>query len=517
MFVKKIKNRSGSTSIVVAEKNHGKYRRLATIGVARTSVELYELENRAKEWMRSYEERCHPTLDFDGRELMRKEAEREAADHFFSSIDNVQLNGCELILERVFDLIGFNAISDDVFRHLVLSRLSHPASKAATVEYLKNYFDNDVNLSKIYRYLNKLADSQKSLVESISVMHTKQVLGGTVGVVFYDVTTIYFETDTQDDLRKTGFSKEGRHRNPQIILGLLVSMEGYPLAYCVHEGNKFEGHTMLPVINEFVAKYGIDGFTVVADSGLMNEGNIRDLEVNHYNYIIGNRIKNESDTIKKQILSLPKRDGAMHEIDKGDGRRLLVGYSEKRAHKDAENRKEGVKRLEKNYKSGKLTKENVNRRGYNKFLHITGDTKVEINYERIEQDAQWDGLKGYITNTDKPTAEIYEYYHDLWNVERSFRIAKNKIEIRPVFHFTRKRIDAHICICFVALKVYKELERLLKRSGIDMSVDKVLAMAKTVTTISMKLPSGNKVSRTVLLKRHNKIKKLFLDDFWGMQ
>ena len=266
-----------------------------------------------------------------------------------------------------------------------------------------------------------------------------------------------------------------------------------------------------------MAKYGIDGFTVVADSGLMNEGNIRDLEVNHYNYIIGNRIKNESDTIKKQILSLPKRDGAMHEIDKGDGRRLLVGYSEKRAHKDAENRKEGVKRLEKNYKSGKLTKENVNRRGYNKFLHITGDTKVEINYERIEQDAQWDGLKGYITNTDKPTAEIYEYYHDLWNVERSFRIAKNKIEIRPVFHFTRKRIDAHICICFVALKVYKELERLLKRSGIDMSVDKVLAMAKTVTTISMKLPSGNKVSRTVLLKRHNKIKKLFLDDFWGMQ
>ena len=131
---------------------------------------------------------------------------------------------------------------------LVKARLAYPTSKAATVEYLKNHFDEDVDLSKIYRYLDKLSDHQHDIVQDISVRHTAKLFGGNIGVLFYDVTTLYFEADYEDDLRKTGFSKEGRHSNPQIILGLLVSLGGYPLAYCIHEGNKYEGHTMLPTI-----------------------------------------------------------------------------------------------------------------------------------------------------------------------------------------------------------------------------------------------------------------------------
>ena len=128
-----------------------------------------------------------------------------------------------------------------IFRKLVKARLSYPASKSATVEYLKNHFDDDVSLSKVYRYLDKLSDSQHRIVQEISVEHTRKILGGHIGVLFYDVTTLYFESDYEDELRKTGFSKEGRHKNPQIILGLLVSIGGYPLAYCIHEGNKYEG------------------------------------------------------------------------------------------------------------------------------------------------------------------------------------------------------------------------------------------------------------------------------------
>lgn len=216
-------------------------------------------------------------------------------------------------------MVGFGRIEDKVFRQLVCSRLSFPASKAATVEYLKNHFDDDVDLSKIYRYLDKLNDRHKSLVQDISVRHTIEVLGGHIGVMFYDVTTLYFEIDREDELRKTGFSKEGRHSNPQIIFGLLVSLDGYPLAYCIHEGNKYEGHTMLPVINEFVRKYDLDGFIVVADSGLMTKANIAELERMGYKYIIGARIKNEPEEVKRQILSLPKVSGQMHEIDKGGG------------------------------------------------------------------------------------------------------------------------------------------------------------------------------------------------------
>ena len=146
----------------------------------------------------------------------------------------------------------------------------------------------------------------------------------------------------------------------------------------------------------------------------------------------------------------------MIEYDKGNGQRLLVGYTEERARKDAYNREKGIRRLEKAYHRGTLTKDNINKRGYNKFLKMEGNVKVTINYEKLEKDAKWDGLKGYLTITNIPVNDVYAAYHNLWHVERVFRISKSKIEIRPMFHFTRRRIEAHVCICFVAMKVYKE-------------------------------------------------------------
>ena len=458
---------------------------LATIGVAYSENEVESLVSQAKEWISKEESRRQPQLDLYGEEREACDREREEVRRVLSQVSNILLNGCDLILDRTFDRIGFNRIDDEVFRKLVKARLACPSSKSATVEYLKNHFDEDVGLSKIYRYLDKLSNHQHEIVQDISVRHTAQLFGGNIGVLFYDVTTLYFEADYEDELRKTGFSKEGRHSNPQIILGLLVSLGGYPLAYCIHEGNKYEGHTMLPMINEFVSKYGLEDFVVVADSGLMNNANIAELETHGYKYIIGAKIKNESTEIKEWILNQPKQDKNMIEYDKGGGRRLLVGYTDDRAKKDAYNREKGIRRLEKAYKHGTLTK------------------------------GSWDGLKGYLTNTDIRKQDVYTAYHNLWHVERAFRIAKSKIEIRPMFHFTRKRIEAHICICFVALKVYKELERMLKVTEINMSVDKVLALAKTITTIQIKLPLNKDVyTQTMLMARHQKIAKLFDENFW---
>lgn len=515
MFIRKKKYPSGNVGIIVVEKIHGRMKELATIGVAKNPEEVDTLTSKAREWIGREQERRHPRLDLFGEERRRCEEELLSAEQMLSCITNISINGADLILDRVFDKVGFNRIEDPVFRRLVKARLSCPASKAATVEYLKNHFDEDVSLSKIYRYLDKLSDSQHEIVQAISVLHTKQILDGHIGVLFYDVTTLYFEADYEDELRKTGFSKEGRHKNPQIILGLLVSLGGYPLAYCIHEGNKYEGHTMLPVVTEFARKYKLEDFIVVADSGLMNGDNIADLEANGYKYIIGAKIKNESKKIQEWILGQPKSDSRMVEYDKGNGRRLLVGYTDDRARKDAYNREKGIRRLEKAYRRGTLTKDDINRRGYNKFLKMEGDIKVAIDYDKIESDARWDGLKGYLTNTDIPVGEVYAAYHNLWHVERAFRIAKSKIEIRPMFHFTRRRIEAHVCICFVALKVYKELERLLKLSQINMSVDKVLALAQTIVTIQMILPKNKQViNRTMLMKRHLRIAPLFSDDFW---
>lgn len=516
MFVKKKKNRSGSTSVVVASKHKGIYKEHLTIGISSDPSEIKCLIEQGRDWIRKQQSISQPALDLFGEESEQKQGEIAEVERVLSQVSNVLINGTDLILNRVFDRIGFNDIQDEVLRKLVLSRLSYPASKAATVEYLKNHFDEDIDLSRIYRYLDKLGDNQHQLVQHISVEHTRKILGGFIGVMFYDVTTLYFETDREDELRKTGFSKEGKHSNPQIILGLLVSLDGYPLAYCIHEGNKYEGHTMLPVVEMFVKEYELEEFILVADSGLMNNDNIEELERLGYKYIIGAKIKAEKKAVQQEILSHSKEDRRMFEIDKGHGRRLLIGYTDDRAKKDAYNRDKGVRRLEKAYHKGSLTKAQINKRGYNKFLNITSGVNVEINYEKIAQDAAWDGLKGYLTNTTIPTDQVYAAYHNLWNVERAFRIAKSKIEIRPMFHFTRRRIEAHVCICFVALKVYKELERTLKVANIGLSVDKVLAMAKTITTIQIKLPLNKSViSKTLIMKRHKVIERLFNEEFWG--
>lgn len=384
MFVRKKKYPSGNIGIIVVEKTKGKMQELTTIGIARSDDEADVLVRQGHEWIDREEQRRHPRLDLYGEERAASEREKEAVERVLSNISNILLNGSDLILDRIFDRVGFNMIDDEVFRKLVKARLSYPASKAATVEYLKNHFDDDVDLSRIYRYLDKLSGRQHELVQDISVRHTRELFGGNIGVLFYDVTTLYFEADREDELRKTGFSKEGRHSNPQIILGLLVSAGGYPLAYCIHEGNKYEGHTMLPIVTDFVRKYGLEDFIVVADSGLMNNSNITELESLGYKYIIGARIKTESSKVREWILEQPKKDCRLVDYDKGDGRRLLIGYTEDRAKKDAYNRDKGLRRLEKLYKRGTLTKENVNRRGYNKFLDMDGDVNVRINYDKIK-------------------------------------------------------------------------------------------------------------------------------------
>jgi transposase len=510
MFIRKKKNRSGTTSVVVVDKSRGSFRELATIGVSNDSSEIESLCLQGKKWIDLH---CGNTDIFG--QAAKENEEKLVTEYLLSNVEKILINGTQLILNRVFKAIGFDSINDDILKHLVIARLSQPMSKAGTVDYLKSYFDEDVQLHNIYRYLDKLHNSQQDMVQQLSVEHTRKILGGRIGLMFYDVTTLYFESDYGDELRETGFSKDGKHSQPQVVLGLLVSKDGYPLSYSLFGGSQYEGRTMIPIVEDFVQRFGLDDFIIVADSGLMNKSNIALLESGGHKYILGARIKNESEATKRWILSLEKQDGEFNETQKGVAR-LIVGYSTKRAKKDKYNRDKGVKRLHKAYKSGNITKENINKRGYNKFLEISDNVKVKINQEKIDEDEKWDGLKGYITNTSLPAKEVCEQYNGLWTIERAYRVTKWTLEMRPMFHFTPRRIEAHVCICFVAYKVYKELERILKITGIDLSVDKVLEIAKTITTIKVKLPtSGNTLTKTMLLTtKHKSIAKLFDEKFW---
>jgi len=326
------------------------------------------------------------------------------------------------------------------------------------------------------------------------------------------VSTLYFETSKTDVLREPGFSKDGKTKESQVVLGLLVSKDGYPLSYSLYNGKQYEGYTIVPMIDDFKQRFNLGGdFVVVADSGLMNSDNLRLLRDAKYKYVIGARIKSEKESIKAEILSWEKKSGDFYEYKRENGERLIVGYSEARAKKDAYNRSRGVERLRKAYGSGRLTKDQVNKRGYNKFLEISKDVQVVISSEKIAEDERWDGLKGYVTNTKLAADEVVAQYHGLWVVERAFRVSKGTLEMRPMFHFTERRIEAHVCICFVAYKVYKELERIIASTGIEMSVDKVLDIARTVTTIRVNMPKNHEVyTKTLFLSELQKaIKPLF--------
>ena len=506
MFVRRKKNRSGTTTIVVVSKRHGRFEEVKNFGTAKADVDVAKLYSDAQRWLAT--NGGQQSIDFEnlkGREI-------EETERFFGNIDSVLLNGTQLLLGQVYDSIGFNRIDDEVLRHLVIARVSQPMSKLATVEYLKSYYDEDVDLNRVYRYMDRLYKSQQELVQQVSVEHTRKILGGRIGLVFYDVSTLYFETARTDALREPGFSKDGKTAESQVVLGLLVSEGGYPLSYSLFNGSQYEGYTMIPVIDDFRQRFGLgEDLVVVADSGLMNEDNVRLLRSAGYKYIIGARIKNEKKDVKDWILGHVKKDGCYIECYHNDGDRLVVGYSEARAKKDAYNRSRGVARLRKAYSSGRLTKDQVNRRGYNKFLEISKDVQVSICEDKITEDEKWDGLKGYVTNTDLDADRVVAQYHELWVVERAFRISKGTLDMRPMFHFTERRIEAHVCICFVAYKVYKELERIARIVGINMSVDEVLNVARTITTIRMRMPENNEVlTKTLFLTEKQKaIEPLF--------
>lgn len=503
MFVRKKPNKSGKISVQVINKIRGSYKVAKTIGSSADPAKIEELVSLGEEWIRNYK----GVLDIPFNN------EEQVAESVLESVENITVSGTELLLDRIFNDIGFNVIKDDIFKWLVYSRICFPASKLKTCEYLLTYHGLDFQVQDLYRYMDKLYNNYKEIVQLISFGHTKKILGGSINIVFYDCTTLYFEVDQEDDLRKTGFSKEGKHQNPQIVLGLLVGLDGYPLAYEIFEGNKFEGHTMIPVIETFRKKYNLPAPIVVADSGLLSKSNIKELLDNGYEFILGARLKSSGANQKSMVLALELENGECVSMDWEENLRMVVSYSEKRAKKDRINREKGLKKLEKQLNTGKLNKTHINNRGYNKYLKMEGEIKIALDMEKFEQDGRWDGLKGYITNTTLDKEQVIENYNNLWKIEKAFRITKNDIKVRPVYHYKQRRIEAHISIAFVAYKVYKELERQLNEKEANLSPQKAIEIAKGIYTVEIQLKSTGKKLKKILLLNESQQKLAKMFDF----
>ena len=497
MFVRKKRNASGSVSIQIISKKGGKYKVVETIGCSKDNEKIEQLCNKAKDRIKE----LSPTL-FDIVDYVSKNKRLSNKD--------IRVIGDELIFGKIFRDIGCDFISKffskdkELFKNLVISRLLYPGSKLYLIDYLHIYKKQTIEKNRIYRFLDRLyQDTLKSKVENCIFNHTKKIMQEGITVTFYDVTTLYFESESEDDLRRIGFSKEGKLARPQIQLGLFTTLQGYPLSFEVYEGNKYEGHTLVDILQKFQTKFQLATKPiVVADRGMLTHENIAYLENNNYKYILAARIKNISDDLKKRIIGLPfLDDGIIHtlEIDKEivykdrNGQkcflklkqRLVLTFSSTRAKKDKHNREKALKRLQaKIGKSNNLTKGDLKMSGYAKFLKFN-DEKCDITFNldeaKIEEDAKLDGIKGFYTNdfTLAPD-KIIEHYQNQYDVERAFRISKTDLKIRPIYHRLETRIRAHILISFVAYAIYKEFERRIKSANIDMKFKLTFDYIKTM-------------------------------------
>lgn len=484
------RNKSGSISVQLISKTSGKYEVVKTIGSSSDSREIDLLVENGKQEIRKITEQ--PGLFVLENDVL--------VENFLISLENGQVRtvGPELVFGKIYDYIGFNQLKSDLFRHLVIARLAFPLSKLKTIEYLYRFQGIRLDLDKVYRFLDKLSGELKEEVEAISFEHTKKVLKGNLSIVFYDLTTLYFEASDEDDLRKTGFSKDGKHSNPQIYLGLLVGLGGYAIGYDIFDGSIYEGQTLIPMIEKMSEKFKLSKPIIVADAGLLNAENILGLEERGYQYILGARIKNESKIIKDKILKTDFKNEQYIVLEK-ETSKLVVQYSDKRAGKDENNRERGLKRLEKQIRSGKLSKQNLNNRGYNKYLKMEGEVRLEIDMEKFKEDKKWDGLKGYVTNCNLPAKEIIDNYRNLWQIEKAFRMSKTDLRIRPIYHRLKRRIEAHICLSFTAYAVYKELERVLKQDKYPLSVEKAAEITHNMYQLEIILPQSGH-SKKILLK-----------------
>lgn len=515
--VRKKKNQSGSISVQIVDRTNRGYKVVETLGCSDDEIEIDKLHQKAILRINDLSQNLFSkSLDETSEKLLLKKLLSKLTTQDFIPI------GDELIFGKIFNNIGCNNLFNNVksirkqedknflFKSLVISRLLYPGSKLELINYLSYFKNIDITSDKIYRFLDTLyQDEIKSRIETCEFEHTKKIMNGEIILTFYDVTTLYFESESEDDLRRVGFSKEGKIARPQIQLGLFTTLEGYPLSFEVYEGNKYEGHTLIDVLKKFEDRFQLDKKPiVVADRGMLNNDNIAYLENNNYKYILAYKIKNISNDLKEKIKNLTFiDDNVTHNIefkkvipfaDENDkkqtinvNQRLVLSYSTQRAKKDKYNRTKAIQRLEDKIKSSKtITKKDLKLSYYAKYIDLDDNSKItfNINNQKIIEDEKLDGIKGFVTNDFTLTAnEIIEHYNNQYEVERAFRISKTDLKIRPIYHRLETRIKAHILISFVSYAIYKEFERKLKINDVKFNFSQKLLRKIIEHLIALKI------------------------------
>jgi transposase len=350
--------------------------------------------------------------------------------------------------------------------------------------------------------MDYLDDKAVTRLQQQSLIGAQGLLREKIDILFFDATTLYFESFAEDELRAKGFSKDNKFNQTQILLTIFVTSAGIPVGYDIFPGSTYEGHTLCKALEQLKSRFAINNVVFVADSGMLNANSLRMLEAQGYKYIIGARIKTMCKDVQTEILDKSAYqplnsegdDGLLRTISLPNNKRLVVTHSSKRAYKDAKDREIAIAKLKKQLQKSCNPKAMIKNSGYHKYLKIEGESAVVFDEDKLSSAANWDGLHGVITNDLELNAlDVLKQYKGLWQVEETFRLAKHNLQIRPIYHWTAPRIKAHIAICFMALCCMRHLEYRVNLQQRKMSPEVIRKVLNGVSVTLVRHIKDNRV------------------------
>ncbi len=498
-----------SVQIVQSVRKGGKVSQkiVRYIGVAMDDYELEKLKMLA-ESIRIRMEAKSQQLLYSPEEMARMKVKAKEKkykeDDYKVNLKNIEeqqrvISGIHDVYGKLYDELNCSSIIKNparnkavvsIFKNIVLARIANPKSKRGTVDLLEENFGITLNLDKVYRMMDKLNDEAIEKLNDLMYRHTLSLFQGKLDVIFFDCTTIYFETFREDMFRRNGYSKDMKFNQPQVLLALMVTKEGLPVGYKAFSGDTYEGHTLIPALQELKRKYNLDKVVYVADAGMLNKNNLAELETlqnSGFEFIVGARLKSVQKELQKKITNMANYEEITDEykVARFDykGRKLVVSYSRDRARKDARDREKAIEKLRQKLIRNKNPKEHLSNYGYKKYLKVTGKSTFSLDEEKIELDSKWDGLHGVVTNSKNlSNTDVIAQYANLWQVEESFRVTKHDLRIRPVFHWKSRRVKAHMAISFTAYALVRHLEYRVRLQYKKLSPEKIRQRLSNIQT-----------------------------------
>ena len=401
--------------------------------------------------------------------------------------DKRVIEGFHDVAGHVYDLMNYQTLlknkkDNELLKDLVIMRLAKPSSKLKTKKILANRFSRVHNINTIYRIMDKLYP-KISEVKKKTFQRTQKIIPETIDVVFFDCTTLYFESINTDELRQFGYSKDYRFNTTQVVLALATNSDGLPIGYELFEGNKAEVKTLLECLNLWKQSFNIKSVCFVADRAMMSDDNLGILEKEGHHYIIAAKLRSLPKNLAAEVLSEKNYTTQTVIGDFGwigefeyKTRRLVVSYKTKRASRDAYQREQIITKLKKRINYDANTSKLITNHGIKKYT-TSEDSRTIIDQDKINKDAVWDGLHGVITNlAEENASEILARYSRLWKIEESFRINKSTLSMRPIYHFKPERIKSHIALCFMAFSVLRNMEytvKLTQKISLETMIDEL--------------------------------------------